>query len=69
MLTKLAITYAMGACGYVVMATLGPAGGVALGLAGALAVWVFRKLVRRLLLVMLVLGGLAAWIGLLPPQG
>jgi hypothetical protein len=69
MLTKLTIALAMGAGGYVGMATLGPAGGVALGLAGALAVWVFRKLVRRLLLVMLVLGGLAAWFDLLPPQG
>ena len=62
----LLLLMAMGGGGLVGHAAFGAEGGVALGLATALAVTLFRKLLRRLLLIAVVLGGAALWLGLVP---
>lgn len=69
MLNKLSIMLALGSGGFVGHAALGPEGGLALSLAAAIIVMIFRRLVRRLVLVALILGGLALWLGQMPPQG
>jgi hypothetical protein len=69
MLNKLSILLALGSGGFLGNAALGPEGGLALSLAAAIIVMIFRRLVRRLVLVALILGGLALWLGQVPPQG
>ena len=69
MLHRLSILLALGSGGWAGHATLGPEGGLAVGLAAAAVVLMFRRLVRRLLLGALILAGLAVWLGPLAPPG
>lgn len=69
MLNKLSIALALGSGGFVGNAALGPEGGIAMALAAAAVAFVFRRLLRRLFLAALILGGVAVWLGPLPPQG
>lgn len=67
MMTKLLALLALAGGGLLGGGLIGPEAGLALGAVAGLVVLIFRRLLRRLLLIGLVLGGLAIWLGVLPP--
>jgi hypothetical protein len=69
MLTKTLAVLAFGTGGLLGGAMMGAQGGLMIGAIAAAVVLVFRKLVRRMLMIALILGSLAVWLGYLPPAG
>ena len=66
MMGWLILIAATGGGGLIGHAAFGPDGWVALGVATAIAATLFRRLLRRLLLIAFLVGGAALWLGLVP---
>lgn len=69
MLTKTLAVLAFGVGGLLGGTMMGAQGGLVIGAVAAAVVLVFRKLVRRVLLIALILGSLGVGLGHLGPTG